>query len=191
MARSQTTHILVFAGSTRHRSFSRRLAAAASLAIAGQGAKPTLIDLADFDAPLFNADLEDRDGIPQTVLDFRRLVATHDALCLATPEYNGGLTPLLLNMFCWASRPSPTDDFGSVSQDKPVALMASSPGRLGGVRAIPRLRDCVCELGMLPVPGFVSVGNAAQAFSDNGHLRDDGLAQSLHALVRRLVACAG
>ena len=114
MARSQTTHILVFAGSTRHRSFSRRLAAAASLAIAGQGAKPTLIDLADFDAPLFNADLEDRDGIPQTVLDFRRLVATHDALCLATPEYNGGLTPLLLNMFCWASHPSPTDDFGSV-----------------------------------------------------------------------------
>ena len=71
-------------------------------------------------------------------------------------------------MFCWASRPSPTDDFGSVFQDKPVALMASSPGRLGGVRAIPRLRDCVCELGMLPVPGFVSVGNAAQAFSDNG-----------------------
>ena len=191
MARSQTTHILVFAGSTRHCSFSRRLAAAASLAIAGQGAKPTLIDLADFDAPLFNADLEDRDGIPQTVLDFRRLVATHDALCLATPEYNGGLTPLLLNMFCWASRPSPTDDFGSVFQDKPVALMASSPGRLGGVRAIPRLRDCVFELGMLPVPGFVSVGNAAQAFSDNGHLRDDGLAQSLHALVRRLVACAG
>ena len=105
MARSQTTHILVFAGSTRHRSFSRRLAAAASLAIAGQGAKPTLIDLADFDAPLFNADLEDRDGIPKKVLDFRRLVATHDALCLATPEYNGGLTPLLLNMFCWAPVP--------------------------------------------------------------------------------------
>ena len=76
-----------------------------------------------------------------------------DALCLATPEYNGGLTPLLLNMFCWASRPSPTDDFGSVFQDKPVALMASSPGRLA-VRAIPRLRDCVCELGMLPVPAL-------------------------------------
>lgn len=114
----------MFAGSKRHRAFSRRPAAAASIAIAGQGAKPTLIDLADFDAPLFNADLEDRDGIPQTVLDFRRIVAINDALCLATPEYNGGLTPLLLNMFCWASRSSPTDDFGSVFQDKPVALMA-------------------------------------------------------------------
>ena len=191
MAQAQTAHILVFAGSTRQGAFSRRLAAAASLAIAEQQPQPTLIDLADFDAPLFNADIEGRDGIPQAVLDFRRLVATHDALCLATPEYNGGLTPLLLNMFCWASHPSPTDDFGSVFQDKPVALMASSPRRLSGVRAIPRLRDCVCELGMLPVPGFVSVGNARQAFSDDGHLRDNGLSQSLHALVGRLVARAG
>jgi hypothetical protein len=95
----------------------------------------------DYEAPLYNADIEDSDGIPQGVLDFRRLVATHDALCLATPEYNGGMTPILLNMFCWASRPSPTDDFGAVFQGKPVALMASSPGRLGGVRVIPRLRD--------------------------------------------------
>ena len=88
-------------------------------------------------------------------------------------------------------RLSPTDDFGSVFQDKPVALMASSPGRLGGVRAIPRLRDCVCELGMLPVPGFVMSAMRRRPFPDNGHLRDDGPAQSLHALVRRLVACAG
>ena len=72
-----------------------------------------------------------------------------------------------------------------------MALMASRPGRPGGVCAIPRLRDCVCELGMLPVPGFVNVGNAAQAFSDDGHLRDDGLSQSLNAVVRRLVAYSG
>ena len=58
-----------------------------------------------------------------------------------------------------------------------MALMASSPGRLGGVHVIPRLRDAVCELGMVPVPGFASVGNAAQAFSENGDLGDEQLAQ--------------
>ena len=167
------------------------LASAASLAVAREGGKPTLVDLADYDTPLYNADIEDRDGIPRSVLDFRHLVATHDGLCLATPEYNGGMTPLLLNMFCWASRPSPTDDFGAVFQGKPVALMASSPGRLGGVRVIPRLRDSVCELGMLPVPGFATVGNAATAFAENGDLQDENLSQGLHALVRRLVICAG
>ena len=108
------TSVLLFAGSVRRRAFSRRLAAAAGLAVARHGGKPTLVDLADYEAPLYNADIEDSDGIPQGVLDFRRLVATHDALCLATPEYNGGMTPILLNMFCWASRPSPTDDFGAV-----------------------------------------------------------------------------
>ena len=125
------------------------------------------------------------------MLDFRRLVATHDALCLATPEYNGGMTPILLNMFCWASRPSPTDVFGAVFQGKAVALMASSPGRLGGVRVIPRLRDAVYELGMVPVPGFTSIRNAAQSFSDNGELSDKQQVQGLNALIQRLVTHAG
>ena len=185
------TSVLLFAGSVRRRAFSRRLAAAAGLAVARHGGKPTMVDLADYEAPLYNADIEDSDGIPQGVLDFRRLVATHDALCLATPEYNGGMTPILLNMFCWASRPSPTDDFRAVFQGKPVALMASSPGRLGGVRVIPRLRDEVCELGMVPVPGFASIGNAAQAFSDNGELSDKQQVQGLNALIQRLVTHAG
>jgi NAD(P)H-dependent FMN reductase len=101
------------------------------------------------------------------------------------------MTPILLNIFCWASRPSPTDDFGAVFQGKPVALMASSLGRLGGVRVIPRLRDAVCELGMVPVPGFASIGNAAQAFSDNGELSDKQQAQGLNALIQRLVTHAG
>ena len=143
-------NILIFASSVRRGAFSGRLASAASLAIARQGGKPTLVDLADYDALLYNAYIEDRDGIPQSVPHFRRLVATHDGLCLATPEYNGGITPLLPNIFCWASRPSPTDDFGAVFQGKPVVMMASSPGRLGGVRVIPRLRDSGCELGILP-----------------------------------------
>ena len=110
------TSILIFAGSARRGAFSKQLAAAATTVVAQAGAKPTLIDLADFEAPLYNADLEDGAGIPQSVLDFRRLVATHHGLMIATPEYNGFVTPLLLNMLCWASRPSPGDDFGSVFQ---------------------------------------------------------------------------
>ncbi len=149
------TSILVFAGSARRGAFSKQLAAAATTILAEAGAKPTLVDLADFEAPLYNGDLEDSLGIPQSVLDFRRLVATHHGLMIATPEYNGFVTPLLLNMLCWASRPSPGDDFGSVFQAKPVALMAASPGRLGGVRVIPRLRDVLAELGMIPVPGIL------------------------------------
>ena len=184
------TSILVFAGSARRGAFSKQLAAAATTAITEWGAKPTLIDLADHDAPIYNGDLEDALGIPETVLEFRRLVASHHGLAIATPEYNGFMTPLLLNLFCWASRPSPGDDLGAVSQGKPVALMAASPGRLGGVRVIPRLRDAVAELGMAPVPGFVTLPQAGAGFTDDGSLADAAGADSLRALMKRLIGAS-
>ena len=184
------TSILVFAGSARRGAFSKQLAAAATTAITELGAKPTLIDLADHDAPIYNGDLEDALGIPETVLEFRRLVASHHGLAIATPEYNGFMTPLLLNLFCWASRPSPGDDFGAVFQGKPVALMAASPGRLGGVRVIPRLRDAVAELGMAPVPGFVTLPQAGAGFTDDGSLADAAGADSLRALMKRLIGAS-
>ena len=180
------TSILVFAGSARRGAFSKQLAAAATTSLTEWGAKPTLIDLADYDTPIYHGDFEDSLGIPQCVLDFRRLVASHHGLAIVTPEYNGFVTPLLLNMFCWASRPSPGDDFGAVFQGKPVALMASSPGRLGGVRVIPRLRDAVAELGMVPVPGFVTLPNAANAFNDDGRLAEIAAEDGLRALTKRL-----
>jgi len=184
------TSILVFAGSARRGAFSKQLAAAATTAITEWGAKPTLIDLADHDAPIYNGDLEDALGIPETVLEFRRLVASHHGLAIATPEYNGFITPLLLNLFCWASRPSPGDDFGAVFQGKPVALMAASPGRLGGVRVIPRLHDAVAELGMAPVPGFVTLPQAGAGFTDDGSLADAAGADSLRALMKRLIGAS-
>lgn len=184
------TSILVFAGSARRGAFSKQLAAAATTAITEWGAKPTLIDLADHDAPIYNGDLEDALGIPETVLEFRRLVASHHGLAIATPEYNGFMTPLLLNLFCWASRPSPGDDFGAVFQGKPVALMAASPGRLGGVRVTPRLRDAVAELGMAPVPGFVTLPQAGAGFTDDGSLADAAGADSLRALMKRLIGAS-
>ncbi len=99
--------ILIFAGSARRDAYSRQLAAAATMLVESHGGTPTLIDLGDFPVSLYNADLEAEFGIPQSVMEFRRLVATHDGLVVVTPEYNGFVTPLLLNMLCWASRPSP------------------------------------------------------------------------------------
>ena len=82
-------------------------------------------------------------------------------MAIAAPEYNGFVIPLLLNMLYWASRPSPGDDFGTVFQARPLAFMASNPGRLGGVRVILRLHDIVAELVMIAIPGFMTVADAA------------------------------
>ena len=46
----------------------------------------------------------------------------------------------------------------------------------------------VAELGMQPVPGFVTIPSAETAFANDGHLADPGLAESLNGLVKRLLA---
>ena len=69
-----------------------------------------------------------------------------------------------------------------------MALAASSPGRLGGVRVIPRLRDLLAELGMIAVPGFVTIPTAATAFAEDGRLADSEAEDGLARLVRRLIA---
>ena len=182
--------ILVFAGSARTNAFSKKLATSAALSIRRHTpirARATLIDLADFDAPLFNADLEFLQGVPESMQAIKAMVRSHDGLLIATPEYNGFIPPLLVNLFSWTSRPEPHEPPGLVYQGKPVALAASSPGRLGGVRVIPRLRDAASELGMIPVPGFVTIPNAETAFAADGRLDDEAMARDMDALVNRLL----
>ena len=55
------------------------------------------------------------------------------------------------------------------------------------MRVIPRLRDVVAELGMVPVPGFVTVPEAASAFTEQGRLVDRQTEDAILGLVRRLM----
>ncbi len=72
--------------------------------------------------------------------------------------------------------------------DKPVAIMTASPGGLGGIRAVSRLRDTLADLGCMPIPGFITLGNAFEAFDDNGRLKSAQIAELLTALMARLIA---
>src|SRR5256885_5296653 len=80
--------ILIFAGSTRQQSHNRRLAAAAAGMARELGAQPTLLELSDFDIPMYNADLE-ASGTPPDVLRFKAALHSHPAWLICSPEYNG------------------------------------------------------------------------------------------------------
>lgn len=183
--------ILVFAGSAREASLNKKLAAAGAAAIRRAGGEATLIDLNDYPAPLYHGDDEAAHGLPETILALKRMIAEHDGLMIATPEYNGFVPPLLVNTFSWVSRKSDKGGPEDVLKSKHVAIMAASPGRLGGVRVIPRLRDCLCELGCIPVQGFVTVPAAGGAFGSDGDLADDAARKGLDSLAARLLAAAG
>jgi chromate reductase len=86
--------------------------------------------------PLYNADL-DGDDKPASVVALKNAIRDCDGLVLSSPEYNYGISGVLKNALDWASRPG----YQSVLKDKPVLIMTSSPGMVGGVRAQGQLRQ--------------------------------------------------
>lgn len=179
--------ILVFAGSTRADSVNNKLAAAASRIAADCGAEATHIDLSEYPAAIYNGDDEASNGIPESIRQLKQVMATHDGFIVVSPEYNGQISPLLSNTFSWASRREANEDGMIAFAGKKAAIMAASPGKLGGIRVIPRLRDTLAELGIMVVPGFVTLPGAMQAFDDNGALKDDAITANTKAVIESLI----
>ena len=185
--------ILIFAGSARRQALSKRLARAGLAAVEAAGASGTLIDLADFEMPLYHADLEAASGLPEATRRLQALIAGHDALLIASPEYNGSTTPLLLNTLDWCSRrdlQGATDSGLAIFSDRPAALLGSSPGALGGVRALIHLRDLLGYLGMLVIAQQLTVPRAREAFDTEERLIDPRQQAALDALAAALIRIA-
>ena len=185
--------VLVVSGSARPGSFNRQLAdVAAGLAVAG-GAEVTQTDLRALALPLYDAEIEAA-GIPAGALELRRLFATHDAVIIASPEYNGFPTPLLINALDWTSRVPALGDLpsGLVAMGGTVAgVVSASPGALGGLRSLLFVRQFLqLALGLLVVPEQFALGQANKAFDDSGQLIDTKQLQSVQRVVSSVLRTA-
>ena len=164
--------ILAFAGSARRDSFNKKLVKVAARGAEQAGAEVTVIDLADYPLPIYDGDLEEQ-GFPENVGKLRELFKAHDGLLLACPEYNSSITPLLKNTIDWVSRPE-GDDPGLVAfQGKTAALLAASPGGLGGLRGLVSVRSILGNIGVVVLPKQHALSKAHEAFSGE-ELSDDG-----------------
>ncbi|MCU7797664.1 MAG: NAD(P)H-dependent oxidoreductase [Candidatus Thiodiazotropha sp. (ex Myrtea spinifera)] len=187
-----TPRILAFAGSSRTESFNKRLLAIAVSGAEAAGADVTRIDLADYPMPLFNQDLESEDGMPENALKFKRLLTSHDAFIIASPEYNSAFSPLLKNVIDWASRAESDDEPPLMAyQGKTAAILAASPGALGGLRGLVFLRMLLANIGVTVLPDQQAIPQAFKAFNDDGTLADDRKQQAVMALGRQLVVTVG
>jgi len=187
---SYSPEILVFAGSTREGALSGQLAKAVALEIDAQGATANLVTLKDYPAAIYNGDDEDAEGVPQSIKDLTALIRSHDGMIIATPEYNGFFTPLIKNTLDWCSRPGASNETPPLPRGKPVAIVSSAPGALGGIRAIPRLRDYLSELGFLVSPDIQPVSRAGEAFGEDGRLKEEKAAKQLTGVVATLLRLA-
>ena len=178
--------ILAFAGSTRRDSLNRKLIQVATAIAQGTGTQVTLLDLNDYPLPLYNGDLEAKEGLPESALRLKTVFKSHDALMIASPEYNSSVPPLLKNTLDWVSREWQGESGLLPYQNKVAAIMAASPGALGGMRMLPHLRQILNTLGVMVLPGQFSLAHADQAFDETG-LKSP---QRLESLVLELIRTA-
>lgn len=183
--------VLVIAGSTRTEAFSKKLARVAAECIDQTGATATLVDLRDFPLPLYDGDLEAAIGLPEQAIRLRQLVQRHDALLIASPEYNSSIPAVLKNALDWVSRPHAPEPGVSAYRDKVAAILSSSPGALGGLRGLVHLRQVLQNVGCLVITEQFALGNAGAAFDAAGQLSDAKQAAGVAAVVRRLLEVTG
>ena len=182
--------LLAFAGSTRHESFNRRLAAAAARMGREAGADVTLLELSDFDIPLYNADLEAR-GTPADVLRLKEVMDAHPAWIICSPEYNGSYTGLLKNTIDWASSPVKGNpdwqDGGKSFRGKVVGMLSASPGALGGLRSQSHLAPLLINAECWLAPKAFALGSAGSAFDDSGNLIQPAHRDRVRAVVDQVL----
>ncbi|MBR9757214.1 MAG: NAD(P)H-dependent oxidoreductase [Algicola sp.] len=128
-------HIIAFAGSSSKTSINKQLVTYAANLI--DNVKPEVLDLNDFVVPLFSVDLEkSMAGQPENAHKFLNKLKQADALIVSLAEHNGAYTAVFKNLFDWISRID-----RKVFYNKPMLLMATSPGARGGQSVLAMAKD--------------------------------------------------
>ncbi len=116
--------IVAFAASSSSKSINKQLVQYAASQI--KGAEVDLLDLNDYELPLFSEDKEQELGQPQLAHDFLAKLATADLIMISFAEHNGSYSAAYKNLFDWCSR------IKKPFQHKPMMMLATSPGKGGG-----------------------------------------------------------
>ncbi|MEM9372808.1 MAG: NAD(P)H-dependent oxidoreductase [Planctomycetota bacterium] len=181
--------VVVISGSLRRGSFNTMLACSVAKHISGSDVTIDEISLSELDLPMFSEDLE-KEGLPSSVLDLKARMSAADAMLIASPEYNGSVSGALKNAIDWATRPCEGEAPLQCFHGKVGALLAASPGRLGGIRGIRHLRVVLSSIGVLVIPNEFGLGAAHEAFDAEGSLKDESARDGALAVGEALVRTA-
>lgn len=134
--------------------------------------------------PLYDGDLEDRDGIPAAVQTLADQIAAAEAVIVVSPEYNKSVSGVLKNALDWVSRTK-----GKPWTDKPVAILSANDGRSGGERGQFALRLALSPFGCRLLTGReVLVGEAGTAFDKEGRLISERYRKAVETQMEALKA---
>lgn len=141
--------VIALGGSNSKKSINKQFATYVANQL--EGVEVIVVDLNDLDLPLFSPDLEAENGHPDKAIDFNDLIKSVDGIVLSLAEYNGNQSAAFKNLWDWSSRIDGTEFW----RNKPMLLMATSPGQRGGASVL-KITN-----GMMPYFG----GNIVAEFS--------------------------
>jgi len=176
--------IIAFGASNSTKSINKSLATFATSLIAG--ADVEVLDLNDFELPLFSEVKEAEIGQPQTAKDFLEKIRTADGIVVSFAEHNGSYTAAYKNLFDWASRIEQ-----KVYQDKPVVFLATSPGAGGASSVLSGAQASAPFIGAdlqdaVSVPSYYDVFDAERSV-----ISEPKIVDQLQAAMRALASKAG
>jgi NAD(P)H-dependent FMN reductase len=172
---------ITLCGSLRKGSINEILRRHMSLKLREAGVTVTDLSLADFEMPLFNQDLEDAGQTPEAAKRLADLFRTTDIVLIITPEYNGGVTPLIANTISWVSRQKPSPWRHAI-----FGIGGVSDGKYGTIFSLSHLRDTLSKIGALIAPTLLGVGPWPDVFDEAGNPNEPSIQWKVGQLVREL-----
>jgi len=170
--------ILAFAASSSRESINKQLAACALSQYSD--AQTQLLDLNDYELPIYSIDKEKESGIPDKAKEFFEKIGNSDALIIAFAEHNGSYTAAYKNIFDWMSR---IDQ--KVFQSKPMIMLATSPGKGGAKNVLAQATASAPYFGG-ELKGSLSIANFYSVFDSSKATLNDETLKLLNDVLKNL-----
>lgn len=170
--------VLTFGTSNSKNSINKKLAFYAVQQI--NNADISLIDIHDFEMPIYSVDRETEFGIPQLAHDFYNAIGAADTIVMSFAEYNGSYTSAYKNLFDWTSRIDM-----KVFQNKPILMLSTSPGP-GGAQSVLAAAQASAPYFAATVIAAISLPSFFDNFDlEEGVVTDKTFNQSLLAAISK------
>jgi chromate reductase, NAD(P)H dehydrogenase (quinone) len=171
--------VLAFAASSSRKSINKLLATYAVGLLNDTEAE--ILDLNDYELPLYSEDKEIEIGQPQLAKDFLSKIANSDALIISFAEHNGSYTVAYKNLFDWCSRVN-----REIFQNKPLVFLATSPGK-GGAKNVLAMAENSAKYFAGNVKASLSIPDFHENFDmDSGTIKNDDINRKLLNTVQKL-----
>ena len=167
--------IIAIGGSNSKKSINKALATYAANQV--ENAETIVADLNDFNLPLYGIDLETENGIPEDATRLNDLLESADGLVISLAEHNGTYSTAFKNAYDWMSRINQ-----KVWKNKPMFLMATSPGARGGASVLQTAKASFPYLGGNIITDF-SLPSFYDNFSEEG-LKNEELNTDLNQKIK-------